>query len=498
MKVLLINPEAFHIKHKAAIPLGLLSIATYLEQHGHTVKLYDRTVDGGSLKSLLGSFSPDIAGVAAPAFKCFKDAVKVSRILRKRGIPVVWGGAIPSLIPETVLQSGVVDFVVRGEGELTFLDLINTLPAQTTMRAVDGLSFIENGEIVMNKDRDFADLADLPIIDFRFTDPKKYFVENIGCRKMLHVYASKGCVCQCTYCYNPYYSKCVWRQRPVEYYLSEIRYLVETCGMDGVCFADDLLSPNNAHLTALCDHIAESGIEFIWGGEFRADMPSEENLQRMYDTGCRWIYFGIESGCEQRQALIKKRLNLNKAKQVIENCREIGIVTSTSFILNYPDQTQEELRETVQYMKSLKADLLIPSFFGPIPKTELCDALVDEGRFTPPSSLREWNRVKMMDIFGVNYSCIPDRELKVVSSFFYCKNLFWKDPGSQSASRVNMKKALRRVFEMFVKMNGKSLHLIALSIKEVSVVLFYAYFFPSIRKKYDLYFFENNDNTSHT
>jgi len=486
LKVLLINAEAFHVKHKAAIPLGLLSIATYLTNNGHEVKIFDRTVESGSIKKHLISFLPDIVGIAAPSFKCFPDAIKISKIVKDDNIPVVWGGPITTLLPDIVLKSGFVDYVVMGEGEITFLDLINSIIYKTPLHSVDGLAYIENGEIIINRDRDFADLSQLPVIDFSFVDPKKYFVSNVGCEKMLHIYSSKGCFCQCTYCYNPYFSKCVWRPRPSEYYLSEIKYLVETCGMDGVCFADDLLSPNEKYLIEFCNNIIKSGIKFVWGCEFRADMCTKEDLQLMFDSGCRWIYFGIESGSEERQKLIKKRLNLIKAKETICFCKEIGIVTSTSFIISYPDETEEELMESVRYLKGLQSDIILPSFYGPIPKSEIYNSLIDGKRLTEPKSYKEWEKIKMMDLFGKNYSKVPDKELKVVSAHFYLANFLKKYPDNENQSRVYVKKAFKQIFDILRRGTLSSLHLIILSAKEFSEVVFYATMFPKIRKKYGL------------
>lgn len=88
MKVLLINSDSLYVKQKAAIPLGLLSIATYLNANGHTVRIYDRAVDKGSVKKHLDEFGPDIVGIAAPA--SFDDAIKVSKIVKKKNIPVIW------------------------------------------------------------------------------------------------------------------------------------------------------------------------------------------------------------------------------------------------------------------------------------------------------------------------------------------------------------------------------------------------------------------------
>lgn len=191
MRVLLINSKALHAKHKAAMPLGLLSIAKYLTDNGHTVKLYDRAVETVSLKKYLDSFAPDFVGISALSVKRFPDAIKISKIIKARNIPIAWGGQIPSAIPELILKSGVVDYVVVGEGELTFLALLNAIIEKTSFRDVDGLAFLENGVLVVNKEREFANLAEFPILDFSFVDPGEYFINYFNCKKMLHLYASK-------------------------------------------------------------------------------------------------------------------------------------------------------------------------------------------------------------------------------------------------------------------------------------------------------------------
>lgn len=485
MKVLLVNAEAFHIKHKAAIPLGLLSIATYLEKNGHTVTIVDRALGRGNIAKTLDAFAPGIVGIAAPSFKCFADAVRVSRAAKKRGIPVVWGGPVTSLMPALVLGSGCVDFVAVGEGEFTMLELIGALESNRPLHGIDGLAFLEDGALVVNRERAPADLADLPVIDFKFVDPRRYFVRNVACERMLHIYASKGCVCRCTYCYNPAFCGGVWRPRPPAYFLEEIKYLVEHCGMDAVCFADDLLSPGSEYLASFCAALGQSGVRFIWGGELRADTCTRENLQSMYDTGCRWLYFGIESGVPARQNEIGKCLNLDKAKQTLAWCKEIGIVTSASFIISFPGQGADELKQTVAYMQSLGADLLIPSFFGPIPKSVLYNDLVSQGKFAEPVSYQQWAKMKMMDLFGVNYSDVPDRELRVVSAHFYLRNFFWKYEGG-GPSRVYINKAFKQVFEFLGRGGFKSLYLVFLAAGEFAQVVFYAKAFPAIRRKYGL------------
>lgn len=487
MNVLLINSEAFHVEQKAAIPLGLLSIATYMTTHGHKVQIYDRIVEGGSAKKRLDCFRPDIVGISAIGIKSFRDAILVSKEVKKKKIPVVWGGQMASLLPEIVLKTGVVDYVVMGEGEITMLALMDALMSKTPLSNVDGLAYVETGVIKVNKPREFADLSQLPVIDWSYVDPRKYFIKNVSSNRTLHVYSSKGCPGQCTYCYSPGYSKCVWRPRPAEYFLSEIKYLVDTYGIDGVFFADDLLSPNRAYLNILCSKIIESGINFVWGCDMRVGTCSEEELRLMYNAGCRWIFFGIESGSDQRQKMIKKGTDLNNAFITIDLCKKIGIVTTTSFIIGFPGETEEELKETIKFIRKLNSDVKLTFFYYPTPNSEMYEELISNGAFTAPKTYREWLKFPKLNRLGKNFSKVPDRDLKVVSAWFLWSSIFGKYRNYKNESRVYAGKAFRQPLDAFKRGTLRSGKFIFLAAKEFLVITGYTALFPKIRKKYGLY-----------
>ncbi len=484
MKVLLINSSSLYVKQKAAIPLGLLSIATYLTNNGHTVKICDRAIDKCRINKLLTCFSPDIVGISAPA--SFDDAIKVSKAVKKRNIPVVWGGQITSLIPEIILKSGVVDYVVIGEGEITMLALINAINEKISFRDINGLAYIENGKIILNQDREFADLAELPIIDFNFVDPTKYWITNLNYKKMMFVYASKGCPFMCSYCYNSCLSKGVWRVRPPEQYLTEIKHLIEKYGMEGVYFTDDLLFANSEYLKNFCNMIIESGLTFVWSCNARADYCTKEDLQLMHDAGCRWIFFGIESGSEQRQKQLRKRVNLDKAKETIAYCKEIGIITTTSFMLGFVDETEEELKETIEYAKEINSDRKIAFKFKPIPKSELYYDLIKSGELKEPKTLKEIKNFTWMDALFHNYSKVPNKDLKVISSYFYY-SLLKNDNKTNNVQNEDWNKVLVGLtLNILCRKTLKSLLLLIVSAKEFFEIIYYAKMFPKVCKKYNL------------
>ncbi len=127
----------------------------------------------------------------------------------------MWGGHIPTLIPDIVLKTGTVDYVILGEGNIRFAALLNALSENTPVDVIEGLADIQGEETVVNHPRTDTDLAQLPVIDFSFVDPEKYFIRNMDRERMLHVYSSKGCIGKCTYCYCPAHSggRCVERDR---------------------------------------------------------------------------------------------------------------------------------------------------------------------------------------------------------------------------------------------------------------------------------------------
>lgn len=480
--------------------MGLLSLATYLKQNGHTVQVYDRPVEGGNVRTRLKDFAPELVGISSLGGRSFEDAMAVSKIVKKNNIPVVWGGPMPSLVPDIVLSNGVVDYVVMGDGEITLLALINSVLNKTSLREIDGLAFIEDGKPVINRCREVTDLSTMPIIDFSFVDPKKYYFSNKNCERMLHVYLSKGCTGKCTYCYSPGYSKCVWHPRPSEHFLSEIRYLVENFDMDGVYFVDNMLSPNEEYLVSLCNTLIESNLDIFWSCDMRVDLCTKEGLEKMYDAGCRWIFFGIESGSDERQKAIRKGLNLKKSIDIINYCHEIGITTTTSFVIGFPDETEEEIKKTIRFMQDLNSDVKIPALYGPFPESEMYHDLVKSKRLEVPQTYQEWKKLASIDTVGMNFSKVPTKELKVINGHFYLSNMFNKKDKKDREEKEHgehrednkksfwIKKLFGQALDMLKRGNLKSVYLLVLSVQEFAGLVCYATLFPKIRKKYGLTF----------
>lgn len=488
MNILLICPKPELSTRSVFVPLGILSIATYLIEKGHNVKFIDRSIYKYDVEKIINDFEPGIVGISLMSTKSIPNAIAISKTVKESGIPVVWGGTLTSSVPGLVLKSGAADYVVMGEGEITLLALIDSITNNTPLSEVDGLAFIENGEVVINKYREFADLAKLPVVDWSLIDPSKYFRSYFACEKMLYLYGSKGCPSQCTFCTNKEYNRSTCRKRPIEYILKEIEYLVNTCGMDGIYFTDEYCCKTPTEMREFCDHLKNSGLNFVWGATTKISGFSEKNFKYMYDAGCRWLFFGIESGSKERLEKIKKGINYDKIVETVTNCYNAGIVPITGFIIGFPDETEEELRQTIDLAQKMPFAMHVINIFIALPGSEIYYQLKAEGRLGLSLKVQDVAKFSPFEQVVQNFSNVPTRDLEVIRAFFELSNFTRRKPSKETKSFVLASKIFKeRLRDMtrdgiliFFKNFVSTVYFFLKSV-------FYALFFPRIRKKYSLY-----------
>ncbi|MBQ8765925.1 MAG: B12-binding domain-containing radical SAM protein, partial [Clostridia bacterium] len=428
MKVLFINPSVGYYTRALSNPLGLLSIATYVKNNGHQVKLEDRCVNKANINKLLDSFKPDIVGVSLMSSRGLVDAAKVSKAAKAKGIPVVWGGQMPSMQIEEVLLNDFVDYVSYGEGEETWLEMLNALEKNESFSEIQGLAYTENGKTVITPCRKFADLRDMPVSDYTLIDPPKYMQTYLGCKKMMYVYSSKGCPCRCAFCSNQTFHKSTHRKRPNDIVLSEVKYLIDNYGVDGIYFSDELWCIKRSDLVDFCQRVHDMNLNFHWGIEMRIGMFEEEDYQMLYDAGCRWILFGIETGSKEMQEIIHKNIDYSKIAPTFEVLNRIGITTIASFIIGFPNETTKQLKDTVRLLNTVKANLTPVFHFTPLPGTELYNQVVANGTYKAPRKLKDMSKVVATESLGVNLSAVPSVDLRVIRSWY-----LWKSFSNKSA-----------------------------------------------------------------
>ena len=487
MRVMFVNPGMTRYTRQVGLPLGLISIGTYLETHGHTVKIIDHTVKSSDIKKDLAEFRPDILGVSIISIKSFYDSEKVSLAAKEFGAKVVWGGVLPTMDPDFVFKNIGIDFISVGEGEKTWLELVEALEAGGDAKNVPGLAYYENGEVVYSPERPLMNLADLPPMDFTLVDVEKYLDRMYGCKKAAMEYMAKGCVGNCTFCFNKKFHHGCYRMRPVETFLKEVEFLVKNYGVDCIYFTDELWCKNRGEMLYQCKAFRESGLDFKWGVQTRIGIFSKEDFQIMKDSGCLWIDFGVESGSREMLKKINKGIPYDRIEQTFSDCAEVGIITIANFIVGLPDETIENFKDTVKMASRIKATQKTFFFYMPEAGTKLHGELVKSGRYKTPENFKEYTNVKYFYSPKPNLSEIPNKDLKVVRAHFLWQAFSKKQFNDDVAGHDLAWKYIVAVLKQFKDKDlSFALQLFFISAYEFTDIFFYAHFFPFTKKKYEL------------
>ncbi len=489
MNILLINPATVGYSRSVTAPLGLLSIASTLQSKGHKVRLYDRTVEKVKTKKVFEEFKPDLVGISLVSFKSVYDALELSEYAKKFSLPVVWGGPLASEIPETVLKHKCVDLVSIGEGEATWVELAEKYAkAETDFSVVAGIALRNgNGETVLTSQRDFVDLAELPPIDWSLVDVPKYFQSSYECSKMLYLYCAKGCPHNCAFCYNKDFHRCTYRKRPLDMVLDEIKYLVENYGMDGVYFADEMWGRNRTEMRQICDSLRSLNLKFVWGCQTRIGVFTEEDFRYMYDSGCRWVFFGVESGSERILEKMNKRIPFDRIEETFSNCRKAGVIAIASFIVGFPDETVEDVAKTVELIEKLETPLINLNYFALVPGSDIYNKMLEDGRYPKITDLSQLADIRPIERNEYSFTTVPEKDLNVIRSWYMWRSFSAKSISKNTENFSFAKKVATDAIKQLKRSKLKDFTLSMISSAfELFSVIWYAHAYPKIMKKYGM------------
>lgn len=485
MRILLINPSTEGYARSVTLPLGLLSIASVLQRDGHTVRLYDRTVEKIKVKDVFADFRPELVGISLVSVKSIWDMLSLAAFAKKSGLPVVAGGPLASELPEGVLVHRDIDIVSIGEGEETWRELASYFEKKDRgLSDIAGIAYIRNGETVRTAQRDFIDLASLPAVDWSLVDVPKYFQSSYECDKMLYLYSAKGCPNNCAFCYNRDFHHCRYRKRPIGALLDEIKYLSENFGLNGVYFADELWCRSKEEMRETCDALKSLGLDFVWGCQTRIGLFDEADFRYMYDAGCRWVFFGVESGSERMLKLMNKRIEYDKIVPTFADCKKAGLNAIGSFIVGIPEETEQDLKETVSLIEMLDTGLINLNYFILVPASDYYKKLVAEGKYKAYRDITELAEINPVENVEYKFCELSERDIKVVRSRYLWRSFTYRDASTGKGNSFAVKVITDALKSMF---GGGFLNFIASTVfagMEFLRVLFYAHAFPSVVKKY--------------
>ena len=361
-------------------PLGILSIAGYLESLNYQVAVMDlhgEPMMPDEFRRRVRELQPKTVGITVLSSHVVA-AHHIAAICKQEApdCRVIAGGVHAEACPEEMLRNRNIDAVARGDGEETMADFTAGRPYSET----PGLSYRgPHGEVRHNPIRAAAqDLDRYPFPAYHLIDLSKYFpaVGTYRNYPAINALMTRGCPGECTFCNS---AKTVLRGRSPEKMVDLIQHLREKRGIRQVMFYDDTFTAAPKTVRAFCREMIARKLDVSFVCYARGDMFSEELAELLAKAGCHQVLLGIESGSEKLMAAIGKPIEKAKYKRVVDIAHRFGIEVRGAFIIGHLEETKETLEETLRFAIELDLDLFAPSILTPYPGTELYKQAKAEG-----------------------------------------------------------------------------------------------------------------------
>jgi radical SAM superfamily enzyme YgiQ (UPF0313 family) len=373
LKILFIQPFS-DITGSNHLPVGFLYIGAYVLSHSkHEIKIIDLRAKRTPIESKTDEilqWRPDIVGITGLSIEWsgIKHVTKVIRELLGKNIPIVAGGAHATCFSNLVMKETPVDYIVKNEGEKTFLALVNALEKGDDIRNIKGLVYRENGCMIDTGPCEFIeDLDEIPFPAYHLLDLEVYFDNprfhtsmNIHNRAM-PILSTRGCPFQCKFCVRIMGYK--FRKRSAENVLAEIDWLVKSYRIKELHIEDDAFNTDPERAKKIMRGIIDRDypLSIILNSGIRGDLVDQELIDIFKKAGVFRISYGVETAHPRIQNIIKKELNLDKLEKSILMANRAGISTNGFFIIGFPTETEQEMMATIHY--ALRSKLATAVFF---------------------------------------------------------------------------------------------------------------------------------------
>lgn len=305
---------------------------------------------------------------------------RVASIVKEvdHNIKVIAGSAHPTLCPEEVLQNPDIDFVVRGEGEIPLAGIAEQLSkGASAWDMVPGIYYRdEHGRVISTPPP--APIANLDELPFAARDAV------LGCdynQFRVHcLTTSRGCPYTCSFCSD----RKLWggkvRRRSVENVIAELKHLEQNYPVDVVDFSDGTFTYDRKYVEAFCEAVIKNKIGLRWRCTARYDNLDENLLKIMKRANCGGLYLGAESGSDRILGQMDKKITAAQIKRVSKMINDAGLDSVTAILIGLPDETEEDIKATLDLMRQLKTGIFDVSSFIPLPGTPAWEMIPDAER----------------------------------------------------------------------------------------------------------------------
>lgn len=351
------------------VPISLPSIAALLRSNGFEIKLIDCMAEeldeSATIKQII-KFKPKmvIINFSTATFYGDKDfTLKLKKCLPKAHLTAI--GVHVTTMPKETLTETALDSIIRGEPEMTALELAQKLQEKEKLKGIKGLTYRDNNSIINVPARDFIHNLDglpFPARDLLKNDRYKMPVYN---RPYTLVVTARGCPNNCSFCTaNIYYGSKI-RMRSPKNVLDEIEEIIKVQHIKDITFWADTFTYDRKYVFDICEGIKKRGLKFRWMCNARVDKVDPEMLKIMKETGCQIISFGVESGSQKILNLVGKNITLKQIVQAFKWVRASKIESAAHIIFGLSGETPETIKETIKFVKKINPDYI--QFYSAIP-----------------------------------------------------------------------------------------------------------------------------------
>jgi len=390
MKVLFSTPPG-NTKEKWP-PLGLLYLAASLKRHRNDdVKVVDAfcmNLTKAALVKLIKKENPDIFALNTSTHLFLNSVELLQEVSRAMpNMTIVMGGYHPTFASEQILKTyPFVDYVIKGEGDMAILELLECIENDIKPSEVEGISFVDEDRYFTNPSAIVENLDHLPFPDRNLLKGVEYgyTYQSIPLMfgKFTTMSTSRGCPFACSYCSCASFSHRKLRYRSVENVINEMQMLFED-GFKNVVLVDDNFTHKPERVEEICEHIKEERIRMKFYCEGRVNKAFPDLLKKMKNAGFDVIYFGAESGSKHALDYYNKKITPEQTMKAVENAKKANMIVIASFILGAPVESIEDLKKTINFIWQLKPHGIQINILDILIGTKLWEDMSQRGKIGP-------------------------------------------------------------------------------------------------------------------
>ena len=363
-------------------PLGLLYVSAFLWSKNISNDVFDSTFYSKEeqLTFIFGK-KPKVICIYTNLMTKI-EVVKLIKILKTATYDfpkIILGGPDVTYNIENYLKTGA-DFLVIGEGEETTFELYNAIISTTNFHEINGIAFLENGNVIQTPARTkFRELDDLPLPNRDAIPNEKYletWKKNHG-ESSMTISTQRGCPYTCKWCSTAVYGQS-YRRRPAHLVAQEMKMLKDQYNPDAIWFVDDVFTISHKWLTAFHEEVFKQKAQIRFECITRAERLNDEILRLLKEAGCFRIWIGAESGSQKIIDLMDRRVDVNHVKKVIQDTNAMGMETGTFIMLGYPGETEDDITETIHYLKEANPTHYTITVAYPLKGTSLYNEIEDK------------------------------------------------------------------------------------------------------------------------